>query len=109
MSIGLLAPKPVEWLLRSERDVKKQVESFILGLAEPVVDVAGPPDDSEIIKLKERGPDGPIPLPCVRLNLKMTKHHLTGQRCVSVTCSDSDLHTIADWQRRDSIRRALGN
>lgn len=94
----------MHWLLKSERDVKRRVEAFIRGEEGDSFDVAGPPDDSEIIRIKEN-PGGAVTLPCVRLNLKM-QDTLNG-KAVHVSCSDTDLYTILDWQRRDLIRRRL--
>ena len=106
LSVGLFAPEPVAWLLGTEPDVRRQVEKFILGMAEPQLDVAGPPSDEDAIRYREN-PGGAVTLPCVRLNLEMTKHNLTGERAVKVTCSDFDLHEIADWQRKARIAAAL--
>lgn len=106
MSVGLLAPSPVQWLIINEPDVKQRIEKFIIGQAEPTLEVAGPPSAEDFIRYKDN-PGGPITLPCVRLRLKMFKHHLTGDRGVEVTCSDDDLREIADWQRAARIKGAL--
>jgi hypothetical protein len=106
LRVGLLAHGPVIWLITSEPDVRKKIEQFILGLSEPHLDVAGPPTDADAIKYHDN-PGGAVTLPCVRLNLEMTKHHLTGQRAVKVTCSDSDLEEIKSWQRKAEITAAL--
>ncbi len=103
--LGLLASEPVHWLLSNESEVKRRIESFIRGELGPSFDVAGPPDDETLIKLKTSGPNGAVPLPCVRLNLKM-QNTINGKAC-AVTCSDNDTYTILDWQRRDYIRRRL--
>lgn len=106
--VGLIAADPVVWLLTEELDVKRAVGAFVHGHADrDYVDVAGPPDDDVILKLHAQGNDGGVPLPTVRLRMKLVDHHLSGQRAVHVGCSDADLMTIADWRRRDAIKRAL--
>jgi hypothetical protein len=102
--IGLLAHDNVRWLITSEPDVKKQIQSFIAGQAEPVIDVAGPPSASDLLKYKEN-PGGAVTLPCVRLKCRMTEYAF--KPAVEVTCSDMELQELARWRLMASVRDTL--
>lgn len=103
---GLSCPPPIRWLMESEKDVFDAVKKFIAGMAKSnVIDVAGPPSFSDILEFYDKRGQT-VPLPCVRLNLKMVKHHLTGEPGVEVTCSDADLIEIAKWHRLARMKPA---
>lgn len=103
---GLLAAKPIHWLLSKEADVKRAVEAFAADMAPSVVDVAGPPSAEEIIACRVN-PRKRIELPTIRLHLNKVKHHLTGEPGIEVKCSDGDMDMIVMWARQAQARTAL--
>ncbi len=95
---ALAAPMPVRWLISSDNAVRNAVRGFIAGMGREVLEVAGPPTDADIaLYLHKRAQT--VPLPCVRLKMKMARHHLTGEPGVEVTCSERDLAEIKRWHR----------
>jgi hypothetical protein len=103
---GLMAPRPIHWLLSEELEVKKAVEAFAADAGTSVVDVAGPPSAEEIIAQRVN-PRKAIELPTVRLHLNKVKHHLTGEAGIEVKCSDGDMDLIVQWARQAEMRKAL--
>lgn len=103
---GLMAQRPIYWLLSTELEVKKAIEAFAAGMGTSVVDVAGPPS-AEAIIAKRINPRKRIELPTIRLHLNKVKHHLTGEQGIEVKCSDADMKEIAMWAREARIRKAL--
>ncbi len=103
---GLMAPRPIHWLLSEELEVKKAVEAFAAGSGKSIVDVAGPPSAEEIIA-RRVNPRKPIELPTVRLHLNKVKHHLTGEQGIEVKCSDAHMDLIIQWARQTQARKML--
>lgn len=103
---GLSCPPAIRWLIENEKDVRDAVKAFIAGMARSnVIDVAGPPSFSDILEYYDKRGQT-VPLPCVRLKLKMVTHHLTAEPGVEVTCSDLDLAEIAKWHRLARMKSA---
>lgn len=94
---GLISAKPVAWLIASDRGVYDAVGQFLEDKGNGKVDVAGPPtiDEMRKVRAKERSN---LMLPTIRLNLEKTRHHLTQQPCLKITCSDKDLAAIESWR-----------
>lgn len=106
MNYGLLAARPIHWLLAKEPDIKRQIEAFAADAAPAMVDVAGPPSVEEMLAIRAmRKRD--IRLPTIRLHLKKIRHHLTGDPGIEVKCSDADMDMIVKWARQAEARRAL--
>lgn len=98
MNYGLAAAAPVRWLISFDSGVHDAVRAFIAGIGREEIDVAGLPTDEDLkLYLDKRGQT--VPLPCVRLRMKMARHHLTSEPGVEVTCSDRDLEEIKRWYR----------
>lgn len=94
---GLISPKPVAWLIASDRGVYDAIGKFLEDSAPGKLDVAGPPTIEELRKVRpeERSQ---MMLPTIRLTMEKTKHHLTQRPCIKVTCSDKDLEAIDSWR-----------
>lgn len=103
---GLMAAKPIHWLLARENEVRSRIEAFAADRGHPVLDVAGPPSAGELIA-RRVNPRKPVELPMIRLHLRKVKHHLTGERGIEVKCSDVDMDMIAQWARQAGMRTAL--
>lgn len=100
---GLLAAAPIKWLLDSEGDVRNAVRAFISGEGEPVISVAGPPTDPDLIASRIFG--RPTPLPCVLLKLRMVRDHVSGEPHVEVTATDAEIDEVEAWRQR-ALRKA---
>lgn len=103
---GLMAQRPIHWLLAAELEVKQAIEAFAADRGVPVVDVAGPPSAQEIIACRKNPRRRPH-LPTVRLHLRKVKHHVTGEPGIEVKCSDGDMDLIVQWARQTQARKAL--
>lgn len=103
---GLLAAKPIHWLLAKEIDVKRAIEAFAADQGFPMVDIAGPPSAEEIIACR-KNPRRRMHLPTIRLHLRKVNHHLTGEAGIEVKCSDGDMELIVMWARQAALRTAL--
>lgn len=103
---GLMAAKPIHWLLARENEVRSRVEAFAADRGHPVLDVAGPPSAEEIIACR-LNPRKQVELPMIRLHLRKVKHHLTGEAGIEVKCSDGDMDLIVMWARQAGMRSAL--
>lgn len=101
---GLECPQAIRWLLSAESKVYVAVQEFIEGKHGDFVDVAGPPTLTDLLHFYEKKAQT-VPLPCVRLRLAMTKHHLTGEQGVRVVCSDKDLTEIERWQQMARLQK----
>lgn len=102
--VGLLAPKPIVWLLKTDKEVKAAVQRFVDGRSNGnVVDVAGPPDIVDLMRARAQGRKN-IDLPTIRLNLKRTRHHLTGVPCVEITCAEAHMDMLIAWSRQSQAR-----
>ena len=89
----------MRWLISSDSGVHEAVRKFIVGMCnEGTQDVAGPPSEQDMALYMHKRAQT-VPLPCVRLKLKMARHHLTSEPGVEVTCSDTDLEEIKRWYR----------
>lgn len=96
MNYGLAAALPVRWLISFDSGVHDAVLAFVAGMGNEEIDVAGPPGEGDMaLYMLKRGQT--VPLPCVRLRMKMARHHLTEEPGVEVTCSDRDLEEIRRW------------
>jgi hypothetical protein len=104
MNFGLAAPAPVRWLISFDSGVHDAVRSFIAGIGREEIDVAGPPSEQDMALYMHKRAQT-VPLPCVRLKLKMARHHLTDEPGVEVTCSDTDLEEIKRWYRRAMLQQ----
>lgn len=107
-SFGLMAQRPIHWLLANELDVKRHVQAFAADRATATFSVAGPPPVEEMIRARNN-PCKPIELPMVKLHLRKVKHHLTGEPGIEVKCSDADMDKIVQWARQSVLRKALAN
>jgi hypothetical protein len=105
-NFGLLAAKPIHWLLSVESEVKRAIEAFAADMAPSVLDVAGPPSAEEIIACRAN-PRKRVELPTIRLHLNKVKHHLTGEPGIEVKCSDGDMDLVVMWARQAEARKAL--
>ncbi|QOZ25295.1 hypothetical protein XH93_18130 [Bradyrhizobium sp. CCBAU 51753] len=95
----------MRWLISSDSGVFNAVRGFIADLSQrDYVDVAGPPSTDDMHRYLHKMAQT-VPLPCVRLKLRMVKNLTTDERGVEVTCSDRDLEEIARWQRRAVAKR----
>lgn len=103
---GLMAAKPIHWLLACENEVRRHIEAFAADRGRPVLDVAGPPSAEEIIACRIN-PRKAVELPTIRLHLRKVKHHLTGEDGIEVKCSDADMDMIVMWARQAKARTAL--
>lgn len=104
MNFGLEAHSLVKWLLDSEPDVKRHIAAFAVGQANNIVEVAGPPTDADLAQYR-KNESRRVGLPCVRLSLRMVRHHLTGAPGIRVDCSDAHIQELARWRWR-AYRRA---
>ncbi len=104
--IGLSCASLVRWLISAEPDIYKRVIEFIKGEADSVIEVAGPPTAEQILK-RHKKKHQLMDLPLITLNLRKTRHHLTGQPGVEVRCSDNDLEEIVRWRREAHLRTML--
>jgi hypothetical protein len=103
MNYGLAAAPPVRWLISFDSGVHDAVRAFLAGMGREEIDVAGPPTDQDLkLYFDKRGQT--VPLPCVRLRMKMARHHLTSEPGVEVTCSDRDLEEIKRWYRCEAMK-----
>lgn len=110
MHFGLLAHDAVRWLIGAEIDVHRKIEAFCLDQTNvDYVDVAGPPTDDDLVRYR-RNHSKSVGLPCVRLQLRMVRHHLNGAPGVRVICTDREIEEIGRWRfaalRRPSARGA---
>lgn len=102
---GLSAPPLVQWLLRSEPDVKRAVQAFIMDMGPAAFKVAGPLRDNEVKRFRANH-HAPVALPTVTLIMRKVKHHLTGEPGIEVkTARDEDLNELAIWHRQAAQRR----
>ncbi|MCC8945992.1 hypothetical protein H8A97_13005 [Bradyrhizobium sp. Arg62] len=105
MKVGLSAAPAVRWLISSDSGVFDAVGSFIAGIAATdYVDVAGPPSQADISRFLRKLAQT-VPLPCVRLRMRMVKNLTTDEPGVEVTCSDRDLEEIGRWQNVSALKR----
>lgn len=94
---GLLAARPVRWLLGNEPDVREAVRKFIIGETNTdYIDVATPPDWAEQM-MARLNPRRPIMLPLVRLRMKMVER-IDGWFC-EVTTSDREMEVLVAMER----------
>jgi hypothetical protein len=103
---GLMAEKPIHWLLSTELEVKRRIEEFAADQGKPVLEVVGPPSAEEIIA-RRINPKKALELPMIRLHLRKVKHHLTGEQGIEVKCSDAHMDLIVQWARQAEMRKAL--
>ncbi len=103
MNYGLAAAPPVRWLISFDSGVHNAVRAFIAGMGREEIDVAGPPNDGDIALYMHKRAQT-VPLPCVRLKMKMARHSLTDEAGVEVTCSDRDLEEIKRWYRCEMMK-----
>lgn len=106
MNFGLAAAPPVRWLISFDSGVHDAVCAFIAGAGREEIDVAGPPTEQDMTLYMHKRAQT-VPLPCVRLKMKMARHHLTGEPGVEVTCSDADLEEIKRWYRCEMMKGIL--
>jgi hypothetical protein len=100
IEFGLASHAAVRWLIASERAIYDKVIDFYMGNTDTdIVEVAGPPTDQDIALYAHKRAQT-VPLPLVRLQMKLAVHHLTGEKGVEVRCSDRDLAEIERWQRK---------
>lgn len=103
MNYGLAAAAPVRWLISFDSGVHDAVRAFLAGMGREEIDVAGPPTDADMALYMHKRAQT-VPLPCVRLKMKMARHHLTSEPGVEVTCSDRDLEEIKRWYRCEMLK-----
>jgi hypothetical protein len=103
---GLMAAKPIHWLLATEHEVKRRIEEFAADRGNSVLEVVGPPSAEELIA-RRVNPKKALELPMIRLHLRMVKHHLTGEAGIEVKCSDAHMDMIVQWARQAETRKAL--
>lgn len=98
---GLVAHPFVQWLLQNESEVLNSVKRFIADRAERAhFDVAGPPSLQDV-----KRSIGAVPLPCIRLHLRLIKGNLTGDPGIEVTCSERDIDEIGRWRMLAALRK----
>lgn len=106
MNYGLAAAPPVRWLIGFDSGVYDAVRAFIAGIGREEIDVAGPPTDEDIALYMHKRAQT-VPLPCVRLKMKMARNLTTDEPGVEVTCSDRDLEEIKRWYRCQMLKGIL--
>jgi len=101
ITFGLASTPAVRWLIGSEKELYERIVHFYMGNANTdIVEVIGPPDEEDLRRTRERGgPNEAVPLPVVRLRLRLSENRLTGEKGVEALCSDSDLAEIERWAR----------
>lgn len=100
---GLVAHPNVHWLLHNESEVLEQVKRFAADMVDRAyMDIAGPPSVQDALTFRERKS---VPLPSVRLHMRMVRGNLTGDPGIEVTCSDNDLTEIARWRALAALRQ----
>lgn len=99
MNVALDAHPLVRWLLDTEIDVKRRVAAFASDQASDTIEVAGPPTDADLAQYA-KNESRRVGLPCIRLMLRMVKHHLTGEPGIRVDCSDDHIQELARWRWR---------
>jgi hypothetical protein len=98
MNLALQSHPLVRWLLDSESDVKRAVAAFAADQANSdVVEVAGPPTSADLAQYR-KNESRRVGLPCVRLKMRLVRHHLTGAPGIRVECSDADVQELARWR-----------
>lgn len=99
IQFGLASHSAVRWLIGSEKQIYDRVIAFYMGHADTdVVEVAGPPTDADLEAVRKRGHNDTVPLPVVRLIMKLGENMVTGEHGVEVKCSDADLEEIKRWE-----------
>ncbi|WP_189347211.1 MULTISPECIES: hypothetical protein [unclassified Mesorhizobium] len=95
---AVFAPPALQALLSREPEAMAQVQAFAEDRGEPDFDIAGPPDREEALRHKKSwGTLEGVPLPCVRIRMRKTKHHLTGDRLIEIACTDAHLVEVTRW------------
>lgn len=102
---GLSCHDRVRWLLQNEPDVMSAVAAFARGQRENIIEVAGPAPQRDVdhFLLKKAQV---VPLPTVRLTLKMIRGNLTGDLGIRIDCPERDLEEIGRWQLEKLFRAA---
>jgi len=99
IQFGLASHSAVRWLIGSEKAIYDRVIDFYMGNADTdIVEVVGPPTEKDFEAAKKRGHGDPVPLPVVRLQMKLATNMLTGEKGVEVVCSDADLDEVKRWE-----------
>ncbi len=102
---GLASDPIVRWLIGSDGAVQDAIKLFLGEMAErDYVDVAGPPRMEDIARFAQRLAQA-VPLPTVRLKMRMVVNATTDEAGVEVTCSDADLMEIKRWYRESTLAK----
>ena len=102
IQFGLASTPVVRWLIGSDKAIYKAVVDFYMGNADrDFVEVAGPPTEDDLARRK---PGVSVPLPLVRLQMKLARNSLSGEPGIEVTCSEADQIEIARWCRQSQVK-----
>lgn len=100
IAFGLAAHPTVRWLIGEEKQIHDRVIAFYMGRVDSeIVEVAGPPTDEDVAKVRKAGHGDSIPLPVIRLRMRLAENHVTGEHGVEVVCNEKDLAEIERWER----------
>ncbi len=100
IAFGLAAPAAVRWLIGEEKQIYDRVIAFYMGHVDTeIVEVVGPPTAEEAAEVKRRGHGDTVPLPIIRLRMRLAENHKTGEHGVEVTCNEKDLAEVERWER----------
>lgn len=96
-NVGLMAARPVRWLLGNEPEVANAVRKFVRGETETnFLDVAIPPSWTETLAAR-LNPRRPVMLPVVRLHMKIVQQ--LDEWYVLIEASDHELDLLAEMER----------
>lgn len=103
----LYAAPALQAMIRREPEVMEYIQAFANDQADPLLEIAGPPLPDELARARKF--DQVVPLPCIRLNMRKLKHHLTGRPMIEIACSEQDLIEVERWNMvaRASTSRSL--
>ena len=100
IEFGLVSAPAVRWLIGEEKQVYDRVIAFFMGDADTdIVEVVGPPSEEDLAKARKAGHGDSVPMPVIRLQMKLAENQKTGEHGVAVTCSDRDMLEIERWER----------